>query len=163
MANIFIDGNQLIDANTIHENLLNNSVGAFPPDLKSGINYQIFDKSTVNVIKGRTYTLSCKTNGNLWTEPFNDKTDDNSFLFYLYTQNHSDYRAIYGQKNGSSVSFTTDLSGICVLCLQYKAGVTTDISKFPKVEQVKIELGNKATAWVPSSEDLANIASKMGG
>ncbi|MEK3647761.1 hypothetical protein AAA413_05320 [Lactobacillus crispatus] len=158
----YLDGNQLIDQNAIHENLLNNSVGPFPADLGKNINYGIYDKSTVSLIKGKTYTISCKSNGNLFGKAFDATANTSSFSVYFYTPDHSNYFQVLGNSKGNSLTFTMkNFSGIWVLCMQYNGNPTNDGNKFPKVEQVKVEQGNKATSWLPSSQDLADVISKM--
>ena len=159
MAEFFINGKQLIDENSIHPNLLNNSVGPFPP--KSGVNYDIFDNSTVNLIGSHTYCISCESNGILSNKEFNGQSTDNDFMFYLYTPDHSKYTPIFGTKGNTQNSIVFKATGEFVLCVQYKAGFGS--KTFPMVKNVKIEEGTKATDWIPSSQDLSTALAKMWG
>lgn len=82
----------------------------------------------------------------------------NNFMLYIYSPDHSSYWGITGTKSGNSISFTMQKStGKWVLAVQY----LTNRADIPKIEQVKFECGNKATAWLPSSEDFANMAKKI--
>ena len=161
MTELFINGKQLIDENSIHPNLLNNSVGPFPPNTKAGINYDIFDNSTVNLIEGHSYCISCESDGNLCNKQFNGQNTDNDFLFYLYTPDRSKYFPILGLKSNTRNSIVFKAKGKFILCVQYKA--MPNSKAFPTVKNVKIEDGTKATAWIPSSHDLSTALVKMGG
>lgn len=162
MVKLYVTGKEVTDENSIHPNLLNKSVGPFPPNLKLKINYDIFDKSDVNLVEGKTYCISCKSTDNLLGTIFNGSSTDNDFLFYLYKPDHSQYFPVLGTKNGNSVRFKMH-SGNWHLCVQYFARNTQPLSDFPQVEHVKIEEGENSTAWIPSSQDLADLASKLGG
>lgn len=164
MAEFYVDGQQIIDQNAIHENLLNDSVGPFAPNFKLNINYNIFDKSTANLVEGQNYCISCKSTGDVYNKSFDGNATTNNFQFYLYTLDHSNYFPIFGHKEGNSIAFKmNNKTGTWLLCLQYHGQPKELEDTYPRIERVKIERGSIATAWVPSSQDLANAISHSSG
>ena len=153
MASIYFNGRDLASENFINPNLLNNSVGPFP----TGGGFRTFDNSTASLIQGKTYCFSCKTSG-IITSGWSDHPVKDNFTFYVYYLNSNDYAAVVG----------TVLSTNSII---WKCGVPTGtyrlgIQKYSRgvydvpVSQVKIEEGVTATAWIPSSQDLADLISK---
>ena len=138
----------------INPNLLNNSVGPF--STQGG--FKIFDNSTVSLIQGKTYCFSCKTSG-IVTSGWAANQVKGNFTFYIYYLNSNDYVGVTG-----TILSTNSIIWECnVPTGTYRFG----IQKYGKadnydvpISQVKIEEGVTATAWIPSSQDLADLMSK---
>ncbi|NRN88437.1 hypothetical protein [Lactobacillus helveticus] len=165
MAEFYAGGQLIFDKNAIHENLLNNSVGPFV--LKgnlSKLNWEIFDLSTANLVKGKSYCLSLNSTGTLVSQ-FDSKSNINNFQVWLYqVSNPSTYYLVQGpqspQKLNSIVFNHGGENGLWKLCIQFFGAYDTILGKTPPISQVKIEEGTNATAWIPSSQDLADLMSK---
>lgn len=164
---LFLDGKEIMNPNNmLGPNLLDGSVGPFKLENPQKKNYVIFDKTRVNLIKGRKYCISCQTDGALINKPFDGTTPDgSSFQLYLYNTNDpSSYFLVEGAKAGNSIAFNYGRStAVWKLCIQYKGIYDKIIGKAPAISQVKVEEGTMPTKWIPSSNDLATAISKMGG
>lgn len=164
MAEFYAGGQLVFDKNAIHANLLDNSAGPFILDNERKLNYVIFDLSTINLVKGKTYCISCNSDGTLVTS-FDDESNMNTFQFYLYqVSNPSKYYLVRGPQKLNSIVFSHhEASGLWKLCVQFCGDYNKILGKTPTISQVKIEEGTNATSWIPSSNDLATAISKMGG
>lgn len=147
-------------------NLLDYSAGPFKLENPQKNNYVIFDKTKVTLVQGKTYCISCQTNGTLVGKTFDGTMSDGVFQFYFYdVDNPSNYFLAAGNKLGNSVTFNygNRPTGSWKLCIQFKGLYTNLINTAPTIHQIKIEEGSIPTPWIPSSQDLANVLSKMGG
>ena len=154
MASIYFNGRDLASENFINPNLLNNSVGPFPTE--GG--FKTFDNSTVSLIQGKTYCFSCKTSG-IVSSGWADNSVKDNFTFYIYYLNSNKYGAVVGTVlSTNSITWKCDLpTGTYRLGIQKYGGVEKyDVP----LSQIKIEEGVTATAWIPSSQDLADLISK---
>lgn len=159
----FFNGDKLITLNELincvpHVNLVQNSAGPFYPQANPNGNeaysqtdpdaidqWQIFENSTVTLVKGETYTLSAMTNG-IFSNTHDPSTASNKCVIWIGLP----VNIVISGENTSVNTFTwnSDTGTYPIRVNRY--GKDSEV----KVWNIKIEKGNAATPWTPSPEDL---------
>ena len=140
-------------------NLLRNSAGPFKPDRKptNYDNLEYYLNSTIDMVNGKQYILTAKTDGVFTNSHVGESSNDN-VVIWLASPDYKIHKII-SDKN-------TDKNGT-VFIWNYPTGTyMLRVNTYKKVSdksvwKIKIAEGNTKTGWSPAPEDVEdNINSK---
>lgn len=140
-------------------NLLTDSSGPFQPQTGTTDNQLIYQNSKIYLVKGKTYTLSAKTNGSFTN--VHDNTHENNNCTIWVTDSISmtgNYAIISNSATSTGTTFGWSLpTGNYLLRVN-----TYRKDNSIKAWNIKIEEGNTPTPWMPAIADLM-LKSQNGG
>lgn len=135
-------------------NLLTNSKGPFHPvNDPNGIDqWEEFENSRVDLIKGKVYTISAQTNGNFTDQDNGGVASNNCVLWLCDDHGINQIVSTTSTATGTTFTWNNPTGSYCLRVNRYGADSPV------KAWNVKIEQGTVATDWIPAVSDLADQA-----